>query len=170
MEYLKQINENCNIDEILKINKTDPFISSNICEAIIRMHPGNMQYELFIEFSPGFVPEYPKISDEFRSVFTSDHLKIIDGIRKKLSSNTIDLSVFCGTVDSLLDSFYGEVIFTLLTNDSRKIRAKGYLDPNNYEKASMAHMNCQFVIFEGILNWNRVLSLINRIENFNIMD
>ncbi|MCR4314900.1 MAG: hypothetical protein NUW37_00980 [Planctomycetes bacterium] len=170
--------ENDNVDRMLEEDgRLQPIVTSNLCEALLRMNAENEDAELAVEVSWASNPRLPAPpSTKNRVTFKPEYFSALEEIFRKLQpANELDEERFyLGTVETLSGDVEkdgrraGEVIFELLIPDEGSVRAKGNLDAPGYEKALHAHKEgFGYVSFRAILHRGARIGRLERISNFN---
>ncbi|MBF8779985.1 hypothetical protein IV505_09625 [Pseudomonas fulva] len=123
-----------------------PLVSSNFCDALIRMHDEdlNNDVELLFRWSPTMsIPTSRKISSKIR--IQREYFPRIEEIKQALKHpDTGREDLYIGTVELLNGDMgpdgrrAGEVIIALLI-DSSVVRSRAFLNADDYEKAVECH-------------------------------
>ncbi|SAL57207.1 hypothetical protein [Caballeronia humi] len=145
-------------------NAPAPVVSSNLCEALSRLHDEDIRNNIDLSFRwavrlplPNNVP-----SDEVLRI-PSVYFDRIDEVRRELRSVERDRDdVFVGTVEQLNGEFdvegrrAGEVIVALLLREGETLKARLTLGSDDYASAVEAHVNDRaFVRIAGRLRPGR---------------
>lgn len=152
--------ERDNVDAMLEENSGDPTVTSNLCEALLRMHAAREKADLSVEVAwsgaaKQTVPSLPSVAS-----FKSEYFRTVEEIGRHLrpERNRDEEGLLLGTVETLNGDVgddgrrSGEVVFSLLLPDEEIVRARGNLNAEDYERAVHAHERGRgYVSFSGTL-------------------
>ena len=168
-----------NLVDELKKEGAIPFISSNLCEAIVGMHDERIDNCLDIGF------DWSVLHPVSRSVPTGlvriqrDYFSRIEEVRRELRSiEQNEENTFIGTVERLDGELgahgqrSGDVILAILLQDEGEtVRAKITLQPDDYVKADKAHMaSGAYVQITGLLRPGRQPRQLTNVTRFELID
>jgi hypothetical protein len=140
--------ERGNVDAFIDSDAEHPALSSNLCDALVRMQPETGQVELATTWAAD--PRVrPPTQDQVptRVVIKAEYLPEIERAAQRLRPTTQGAREewLIGTVEALEGSVgadgrrSGDVSFSLFLPDGESTRARAILDPDNYEVAVRAH-------------------------------
>jgi len=166
------------VDEMLDGNTRSPEVTSNLCDALLRMHAAREKADLTIEISWSGMPKLPVPNLLSRASFKPEYFKTVEEIQRHLRPQTEqdeELPLF-GTVETLNGDVgedgrrSGEVAFALLLPDEEIVRARGNLSADDYEKAVHAHkVGRGYVSFTGSLKRGVRIGCVERITGFRAL-
>lgn len=168
--------ESDRVDDLIQQNKdTDsPLVSANICDALGNiLDPDNRTTELNVEWS-GLMPKVPTRPIKLRSEFATGLARLASSLKETKSEKP---EFYIGTVESL-DGEIGEdgrregnVILALLQSDEGEtVRARAFLNADDYLKADKAHMtNGSFIKLSGVLTPGRQPRVLRDVTDFDLL-
>lgn len=149
--------------------RDEPNITANLCDALLRMQPGDAQSSLALSVS--WAPARPRPPSD-TVILRSDHFPRIDWLYRRLRPiPTPHAAPVVGQVDELRGVIgsdgrrQGEIRLSVLCEDEL-VKAKADLSADQYQIASDAHMNGDTVVVAGILERRPRLSLLRDIGRF----
>lgn len=153
--------EDNRVDETLAADAAKPTISSNLCDALVRMRPGRDGGLLDLRVSWAADPAVPPPTDIApRVVIRAEYFPIIERVYHLLrpTDDAAAAETFVGTVETLDGDVgsegrrSGDVILALLDADGELFRARVTLDADRYELARVAHGSAEgFIRVRGRL-------------------
>ncbi|OTP72655.1 hypothetical protein PAMC26577_20345 [Caballeronia sordidicola] len=155
-----------------------PVVSSNLCEALTRMHDEEMQNSIDLSFRWATTVALPQEIAAAASIrIESDHFGRIDEVRRELRAVEHDRDdVFIGTVEHLNGQFdlegnrAGEVVVGLLQHDKGTIKARVVLNHDQYASAVAAHLDDRtFVRIAGRLRPGRQPRTLVDVTSFTLI-
>jgi hypothetical protein len=155
-----------------------PVVSSNLCEALTRMHDEEMQNNIDLSFRWATTVALPHdIAAEESIRINSGHFARIDEVRRELRAVEHDRDdVFIGTVEHLNGQFdldghrAGEVVVGLLQHDKETIKARVVLNHEQYASAVAAHLDDRtFVRIAGRLRPGRQPRTLADVTSFTLI-
>ncbi|MDP9153351.1 MAG: hypothetical protein M3O74_03785 [Pseudomonadota bacterium] len=155
-----------------------PVVSSNLCEALTRMHDEEMQNSIDLSFRwATTVALSQEIAAAASIRIKSDHFGRIDEVRRELRAVEHDRDdVFIGTVEHLNGQFdlqgnrAGEVVVGLLQHDKGTIKARVVLNHDQYASAVAAHLDDRtFVRIAGRLRPGRQPRTLVDVTSFTLI-
>ena len=166
-------------DEVSNIHEKPPEqtkLSSNLCDAILRMHPKekNSSLEISASWAPA-IPQQNVVPAVDRIVFRSEHLPVIEGIYEKLlPAPPSQSSFFFGYVDGLNgawseEGLQGEVTLAIMSRTEERLLARVELKTQDYQEALLAHGENQPVQFEGVLHRGPRICRLSGVRDFRRM-
>lgn len=150
--------ESDDLDALDQVSEGEPALTSNFCEALLRMQPPEGRSSLILSCT--WAAGLPLLGSDVAPgevAFRREHFPVIERVFQKLQpaeEPTPDL--FVGYVDSLNGEMgadgriQGEVRLLLLHEES-PLRARADLSPEQYRTANEAHMAGGVVAVQGIL-------------------
>jgi hypothetical protein len=173
VDGLSRVAETNTIDDLLG-EQAPPGISANLCEALLSMRPEGESASVSISsvWSRTRLPASREYSREVR--LTQDVFDIVEEVVPHLRSSATPREMrFFGFVEALSGQREGEdvrprgeVDFLLLLDQEGEVRARGLLDPEEYEVACQAHLRSAPVSFKGTLRRLVRSSRIDDISDF----
>jgi hypothetical protein len=164
------------VDDMLEEDLCSPEVTSNLCDALLRMHAARDDADLNIEISWAAMPKITIPSIEpVVAAFKPEYFRTVEDIQRQLRPQTEqeESSFLLGTVETLNGDVgedgrrSGEVIFALLLPDEEVVRARGNLNTDDYDKAVTAHEKGRgYVAFNGVLNRGTRVSRVEEIAGF----
>jgi hypothetical protein len=126
-----------------------PLVSSNLCEALTRLHNDDMHNNIDMSFRWATTVALPQDAGTGESIrIRSDYFGRIDDVRQELRAVEHDREdVFIGTVEHLNGEFdiegnrAGEIVVALLLREGEIIKARVVLDQEQYARAVTAHLD-----------------------------
>ncbi|KQR76589.1 hypothetical protein ASG35_16265 [Burkholderia sp. Leaf177] len=155
-----------------------PVVSSNLCEALTRMHDEEIHNNIDLSFrwaTTVTLPQDIPVTESIR--IKSDHFGRIEEVRRELRDVEHDRDdVFIGTVEHLNGQFdiegnrAGEVVVGLLQHDKETIKARVVLNNEQYAKAVAAHLDDRtFVRIAGRLRPGRQPRVLVDVTSFTLI-
>lgn len=152
-------------------------ISSNLCNALLKMQPPEDRGELVVSATWASTrPQNEKTKSVGASAsFQSDYFEVIEEIGRRLhpSSHSKEYQFF-GLVDGLIGEMdsdgrrFGEVILSVVFEDEL-IKLRTSLNKEDYEKAYKAHKTGEPVSFRGDIHIGRRVHQLTSIKDFLIV-
>lgn len=151
----------------IEADRVDPFleanqgVSSNLCDALLRMQPpaGNGRIEILANWAAD--PNVrPPVGVPSRVSIPAEYFPEIDRVYRRLrpAGAIAETALFVGTVESLNGELgddgrrAGEVILSLLDSEGEQIRARANLNADAYAEAVRAHEDGRgYVLARGSL-------------------
>jgi len=166
------------VDSIINPDKPDATrITSNLCDALIKMQPDSETGSL--ELSMSWATALPKPTHIPGSVkIRGDVFPTIAEISKQLRGPAAgEAAQYLASVDALRGTQinergqrYGEVrVSVLLGDDEGIVRARAVLDVEKYKIADSAHMGNQYVIITGVLSRSSRLATLRDVTDLQLM-
>jgi len=163
------------VDAMLEDDSRNPEVTSNLCDALLRMHAARDNADLSIEVSWAAMPkiEIPRFAPV--AAFKPEYFRTVENIERQLrpQKEEEEKSFLFGTVETLDGEVgedgrrSGEVVFALLLADEEVVKARGNLDAENYEKALHAHEKGRgYVSFNGLLKRGVRVGRVEEITGF----
>jgi hypothetical protein len=159
-------------------DETEPIISSNLCDALIRFRDEGLNNALEVSVSWAASKPFHGTLSVIRPIrIQPDYFPRIEEVGRALrSAETHREDTFVGTVESLNGEIgsdgrrAGEVILALLMKDERElIRARIDLTADQYEVADRAHMTYgAYVLVAGKLHPGRQPRSLTEIRRFEM--
>ena len=167
------------IDDMLRENERDPDLTSNLCDALLRMHAAREHADLAIDVTcTPIVPQaHPGAPTPIR--FKPEYFAMIEDVHIRLrpAETRAHEEFLLGTVETLNgtvgedDRRSGEVVFALLLPDEEIVRARGRLAADDYARALAAHERGRgYVSFRAILTRGMRMSTVTDIQNFHLIE
>jgi hypothetical protein len=170
--------EQDNIDDMIEKDSEKPEVTSNLCNALLRMHGAREKEDLSVEISWAGMPNLCKPDIMPRATFKAEYFSEVEQIEKKLrpQKEQDERNLFIGTVETLNGNVgddgrrSGDVTFALLLPDEELITAHGHLNSDDYDVAVKAHEEGKgYVSFTGILKRGARKNAIDAINEFNTL-
>lgn len=171
--------ENDTVELLMEKNYQNPVITSNLCDALIRMHGSRDKVKIGLDITWASNPSLPIPDVPNRVVFKSEYFHIIDQIGKSLrpKNEAEDTQEILGTVETLNGDVgeegrrSGEVILSLLLPDEGAVRTKVMLRAEEYAHAVKAHeMGRGYIMVKGVLYRDNRSGYIKDVEYFKLVD
>lgn len=168
------------LDKLVQDTKdeTEPIISSNLCDALVRFRDEGLNNALEVSVSWAASKPPPETSSVIRPIrIQPDYFPRIEEVGRALrSAGTEREDTFIGTVESLNGEMgsdgrrAGEVILALLMKDEGElVRARIDLTADQYEVADRAHMTSgAYVKVAGKLHSGRQPRWLTDISRFEV--
>lgn len=163
------------VDEMLVEDKDSAEVTSNLCDALLRMHAARDNADLTIDISWAAMPKLEIPSIPRKVSFKPEYFRTVDEIQKQLrpQKDQEEKTLLCGTVETLNGDVgedgrrSGEVAFALLLQDGEVVRARGNLNADDYETAVNAHEKGRgYVSFNGVLKPGIRVGQVDKITEF----
>ena len=163
------------VDDMLKEDLSNPEVTSNLCDALLRMHAARDNADLTIEISWAAMPKYKMPSVAPVAAFKPEYFRTVEDIQQQLrpQKEQEETALLFGTVETLNgdvgedDRRSGEVVFALLLPDEEVVRARGNLNAEDYAKAVNAHEKGRgYVSFDGVLKRGVRVGWVEEITGF----
>ncbi len=164
------------VDDMLEEDSSNPEVTSNLCEALVRMHAARDNADLTIEIGWAAMPRYEIPSVARLAAFKPEYFRTVENIQRQLrpEKQQEEASLLFGTVETLNgdvgedDRRSGEVVFALLLPDEELVRARGNLNAEDYAKAVTAHEEGRgYVSFNGVLKRGVRVGRVEQITGFH---
>lgn len=171
--------ENATVETLLERNSENPIITSNLCDALIRMHGYQEKGKLGLDITWAANPDIPIPKAPTRVIFKPEYFHIIDQIRTALKPNkeADKHQEFVGTVETLNGDIEddgrrsGEVILSLLLPGEETVRTRVTLRAEQYANAVKAHeMGRGYVMIKGVLYRDSRSGYIKDIDSFELIE
>jgi hypothetical protein len=164
------------VDQMLTEEESQPEVTSNLCDALLRMHATREKSSLTVDVGWAAMPKLDIPKTPHSSRFKPEYFRMVEEIGRHLRPVQEEQREmrFFGTVETLNGDVgddgrrSGEVSFALLLRDEDIVRARGNLAAEDYEKAVHAHeKGLGYVSFDGILKRGIRVSKVEQIQNFS---
>jgi len=151
------------------VDQTEPVVSANLCDAILKMRPGDEGGSL--EFIPSWASSEPLADDRLtRAVmFSADEFTSIEEVYRQLRPvEGLSDKPWIAFVDELkgteggTGTREGDVVFTLF-DDDELVRAKASLNAAQYQLAYEAHNPTRPLVVRGQLSRGPRVSRLSNI-------
>jgi ketosteroid isomerase-like protein len=180
--------ERTSIDAYLDSQAESPTLSSNLCDALLRMQPRGEEdlkgdaghLELSTTWAADSqVPPPTDAEVPSRVVIKAAYMREIERAAQRLRSTGTDVREewLVGTVETLDGTpgadgrRSGEVYFSLRMREGDLVRARAFLDPDKYEVAMKAHMRGRAdVLLLGELHRGARLWRIDPLRRLTLLD
>jgi hypothetical protein len=152
-----------------------PLVSSNLCEALTRLHDDDMRNNIDMSFRWATTVALPQDAGAGESIrIRSDYFGRIDDVRQELRAVERERDdVFIGTVEHLNGEFdfegnrAGEIVVALLLREGEIIKARVVLDQEQYARAVIAHLDDRALVrIAGRLHPGRQPRTITDVTSF----
>ena len=163
-------------DEFLHRDRAEPRVSWNLCDALMRMRPGDGGKLIM---SASWAPSVKAPDAPSRVTIPSDYFPELERVGRALrpnSSPTLPQQLI-GTVESLDGSVgddgrrTGDVVLSILQEDGEAVRARAELNPEQYATAVKAHMQgVGYVWVRGVLRTGTRMGRVERLTEFRVAD
>ncbi|CAK8716217.1 hypothetical protein GCAAIG_05630 [Candidatus Electronema halotolerans] len=170
--------ENDAVSALIENNSANPIITSNLCDALLRMQGGREKSSLGIDITWASNPNVP-IPDVPRGVvFKAEYFRTVDEIQRALrpKKESDSSQTLLGTVETLNGPVgedgrrSGEVILALLLEDEEVVRARAVLGPDEYARAVQAHNKGRtYIMVKGVLQRGNRISSLQQVESFDLV-
>jgi hypothetical protein len=168
------------LEELLTGNRLQPEISSNLCDALIKMQSVREKSTLTIDITWASNPNVSIPKDIFyRVIFKAEYFSSLERIQQFLRPNkeTEESQTLLGTVETLNGDVgedgkrSGEVIFALLLPDEEVVRARAVLSTEEYSIAINAHdKGRRYISLHGTLHRGTRIGMVNNITSFKMIE
>lgn len=171
--------EKDSIEKMIEDNRKNPIVTSNLCDALVKMHAARENADLTIavswavamrKYAPPNVPQ----SVTFKPEYFPSVERISQELRPLALQETH--STFYGTVETLNGTVgedgkrSGEVVLALLLSDEEILKARVNLSVEEYAKAVSAHeKGVGYVSITGILQRGARTGYITNIKDFSTL-
>lgn len=141
------------IDELLEEDGMRPRITSNLCDALIRMHATQEEADLAIAINWAASSHVPPPDMPGSATIKSEYFPALQTIREHLVPSRSAETWFMGTVETLNGDIgpdgrrFGEVTLSLLLANGEEVRAKCRLSADDYATALRVHESSDGWIF-----------------------
>lgn len=167
------------VDEFLEKDSVHPTVSSNLCDALLRMQPENPKGRMEMRMAWAAVPDI-SIPDGVatRVSIPNEYFRRVEDVYDHLRGivNKDEAKSFYGTVESLQGDVgqdgnrSGEVVLALMSDDGETIRARANLGSRNYHVAVRAHEAGRgFVSLKGVYRPGIRVGRIEEISAFEYL-
>ncbi|MFK4443754.1 hypothetical protein ABH944_004427 [Caballeronia udeis] len=155
-----------------------PVVSSNLCEALTRLHNDDMRNNIDMSFRWATTVALPHDATAGENIrIPSDYFGRIDEVRQELRAVERDRDdVFIGTVEHLNGEFdiagnrAGEVVVALLLREGEIIKARVVLNQEQYAKAVAAHLDDRALVrIAGRLRPGRQPRTLTEVTSFMLI-
>ncbi|HLX61941.1 MAG TPA: hypothetical protein VKX17_11730 [Planctomycetota bacterium] len=167
--------ENDKLDSIMEPSPNGPVVTSNLCEALLRMLPSRDDggLRLSVSWSPVLPPdpETPREPIRIRKGYFKPIEELYERLRPKEGPKA---DFYVGTVETLNGALgdnnqrSGEVVLQLLYEEDL-ISVRCDLDAIQYRDADKAHMTGGVVVVRGILHRGGRIHRIQPVETFTVV-
>jgi hypothetical protein len=163
------------VDKMLEDDEKNPAVTSNLCDALLRMHAARDNADLAIDISWAAMPKLKIPSVVPVASFKPEYFRIVEDIRRQLrpQKEQEEQALLFGTVETLNGDVgedgrrSGEVVFALLLPDEEVVRARGNLNADDYETAVNAHEKGRgYISFDGVLKPGVRVGRVDEITGF----
>jgi hypothetical protein len=172
--------ENDCIENILETNNAKPEISSNLCDALIKMQSIRERSTLTIDVTWAS-NSHVKLPENIPSkvMFKAEYFNKIETIHQSLrpTKENQERQSFIGTVETLNGNIgedgkrSGEVVLALFLPDEEIVKARAELSVEDYRKAITAHdKGLGYITFRGTLHRGIRIGKIDNVIDFNILN
>lgn len=180
--------ERTSVDAYLDAHAERPGLSSNLCDALLRMQPrrdeelksdaGHLELSTTWAADPR-VPPPGEAEIPSRVVIKAAYMREIERAAQRLRPSATEAREewLVGTVETLDGTVgpdgrrSGEVYFSLLLPDSDAMRVRAILDPEKYEVAMQAHERGRaYVRLLGVLHRGARLGRIEPLRRLELLD
>ena len=167
--------ENDTVLTLIEKNSADPIITSNLCDALLRMQGVREKGSLGIDITWASNPNIPLPDVPRKVVFKAEYFRTVDEIQKALrpKKESEGTQTLLGTVETLNGDVgedgrrSGEVILALLLEDEEVVRARAVLGPDEYARAVQAHDKGRtYVMVKGVLQRGNRIGILSQVESF----
>ena len=164
------------VSSIGEESATEPVISANLCEALLRMQPPQDRSSLIISASWASALLSPPDDVQSQVAIQSEYFPIIEEIGRSLRpSPALATAVFVGYVDTLdgdVDEnghMQGETSILVL-HEEEVVRAHVDLGPDDYQRAVDAHRQGQPISLRGVLHRSSRSNRINEVSDLRLLE
>jgi hypothetical protein len=158
--------------------ESTPFLSSNICKALINFHDENERSDLYLNFKWASIINKP-LNAKNSIKIQHDYYSRIEEIQRELKNQEKDKedTTFVGTVEALAGDLddserrAGDVILDLYQQDGESIRARVSLKAEWYNEAIEAHKNAgNYIQIKGKLLAGNQPRIMQNVSSFTIIN
>ena len=173
MESAQRLASAIESDDLDSVERDAPVLTSNFCEALLRMQPPQERSSLILSctWAPG-LPLSSRDAALGEVAFQHEYFPMIERILQKLQpAAEPSPDLFVGYVAALNGEMglegrvQGEVTLLLLHEDS-PLRARIDLSPDQYRTANDAHMTGGVVAIRGVLHRGRRVHRLTDVTSF----
>ncbi len=163
------------VDAMLEEDAANPEVTSNLCDALLKMHAARDNADLSVEISWAAVPDLAVPSSEPMAAFKPEYFRAVGDIQRQLrpQKEQEEQALLLGTVETLNGDVgedghrSGEVVFALLLPEEEVVSARGNLNAADYERAVNAHEKGRgYVSFNGVLKRSVRVGRVDEITGF----
>lgn len=169
------------MDKLIEETKRSerPLLSSNLCEAVSRLHDENIRNDVEVSFAWAASAPLPQGATVRQTIrIQRDYFARIEDVQRELrATEPHQENTFVGTVERLDGEMgpdgrrSGDVIVALLLREGESVRAKLTLGPADYETAATAHLTHDaYVRVTGRLHPGRQPRLLSDIQHFGLIE
>jgi len=171
-QKIMQSIEEDRVGEMVAEDSSNPDVTSNLCDALLRMHAARDNADLTIGMSWAAMPNCKMPSVASKVAFKPEYFRSVETIQRQLCplKEQEEQTFLFGTVEMLNGDVgddghrSGEVAFALLL-DEEVVKARGNLNAADYAKAMNAHEKGQgYVSFNGVLKRG---ARVNRVDEIS---
>ncbi|MFU8788699.1 MAG: hypothetical protein ACNA7G_06700 [Methylobacter sp.] len=156
--------------------ESTPYVSSNMCKALINFQDENEQADLYLNFKWASIINKP-LNTKNSIKIQHDYYSRIEDIRQELKNQEKDKEdIFVGTVEALAGDLdeseqrAGDVILDLYQQDGESIRARVSLNAEWYNQAIEAHKNAgNYIQIKGKLLAGNQPRTMKNVTSFTII-
>lgn len=166
------------VDELLAHDANAPAITSNLCDALLRMHSAREKADLSVSLSWAATPKCPIPDIAASATFKPEYFRAIEEIERHLRplSEEQEQKTLFGTVETLNGDVgddghrSGEVVLALLLQDEEVVRARANLGVNDYATAVEAHEKGRgYVALNGVLKRGVRIGRVENVSDFKLL-
>jgi hypothetical protein len=171
--------ENDTVQTLIEKDSSNPIITSNLCDALLRMQGLREKGSLGIDITWASNPNIPPPDIPRSVVFKAEYFRTVDEIQKALrpKKENEDAQTLLGTVETLNgdvgedDRRSGEVMLALLLEDEEVVRVRAVLGPDEYARAVEVHEKGRaYVMVKGVLQRGTRVGYLKTVESFHLVD
>lgn len=171
--------ENDTVQALMEHNSSNPIITSNLCDALLRMQGTRDKGSLGLDITWASNPNVGRPDVPSKVVFKAEYFRTVDEIQRALrpQKEIENSQTLLGTVETLNGDVgedgrrSGEVILALLLEDEDVVRARAVLTPEQYVHAVAAHEQGRaYVMVQGVLQRGTRIGYLKKVESFHLVD
>jgi hypothetical protein len=171
--------ENDTVQALMEHNSSNPIITSNLCDALLRMQGTRDKGSLGLDITWASNPNVGRPDVPSKVVFKAEYFRTVDEIQRALrpQKEIENSQILLGTVETLNGDVgedgrrSGEVILALLLEDEDVVRARAVLNPEQYVQAVAAHEKGRaYVMVQGVLQRGTRIGYLKNVESFHLVD
>jgi hypothetical protein len=168
--------ESDEVPSLLKSDNDGILLSTNFLDAILQMQPSDEKGILSLSTSWASVLPEPRDFLSNAVNFRREYFPIIEDVCRTLQPSQKPMtSLFVGFVDTLngaqgpAGEMQGETTFSLF-REEETFKARGDLNPRDYQTAIDAHRTAGFVKFRGLLHPGHRIQRVTDITEFELLE